>query len=67
MPGARSAYLCHDIFGANRGQALAFCSALEARGAPVPFEVRARADHLDLELLTAMRRAGGYRVLIGVE
>jgi hypothetical protein len=33
----------------------------------VPFEVRARADHLDLELLQRMRQAGGYRVLVGVE
>lgn len=67
MPGARSAYLCHDLFGANRGQAVAFCDALVARGSPVPFEVRARADHLDFDLLERMRRAGGYRVLIGVE
>lgn len=67
MPAAKSAYLCHDLFGANRGQAVAFCDALIERGSPVPFEVRARADHLDLDLLLRMRRAGGYRVLIGVE
>ncbi|MBL8857952.1 MAG: cobalamin-dependent protein [Planctomycetes bacterium] len=67
MPGAKSAYLCHDLFGANRGQAVAFCNDLIARGSPVPFEVRARADHLDFELLQLMHRAGGYRVLIGVE
>ncbi len=67
MPGAKHAYLCHDIFGANRGQAIAFCDEMIARGSPVPFEVRARADHLDLELLQRMRQAGGYRVLVGVE
>lgn len=67
MPAASSAYLCHDLFGANRGQAVAFCDALIARGSPVPFEVRARADHLDLDLLERMNKAGGYRVLIGVE
>lgn len=67
MPAAKSAYLCHDLFGANRGQAIAFCDGLIARGSPVPFEVRARADHLDPELLVRLRRAGGYRVLIGVE
>ncbi len=67
MPAAKSAYLCHDLFGANRGQAIAFCDGLIERGSPMPFEVRARADHLDLALLERMRAAGGYRVLIGVE
>ena len=67
LPGARTAYLCHDLFGANRGQAIAFCDEMIARGSPVPFEVRARADHLDRELLERMAHAGGYRVLIGVE
>jgi hypothetical protein len=67
IPGAKHAYLCHDIFGANRGHAIAFCDEMIARGSPVPFEVRARADHLDRELLERMRRAGGYRVLVGVE
>jgi radical SAM superfamily enzyme YgiQ (UPF0313 family) len=67
VPGARAAYLCHDIFGANRGQAIAFCDELERRSVRIPWEVRARADHLDRELLERMGRAGCYRVLIGVE
>lgn len=67
MPGATAAYLCHDIFGANRGHALSFCEQMLERGKPLPWEVRARADHLDFELLERMARAGCYRVLIGVE
>jgi radical SAM superfamily enzyme YgiQ (UPF0313 family) len=67
MPSARSAYLCHDLFGANRGQAIAFCDEMLRRGVRVPWEVRARADHLDRELLERMGKAGCYRVLIGVE
>ncbi len=67
FPGATAAYLCHDIFGANRGHALSFCEQMIERGKPLPWEVRARADHLDLELLERMGRAGCYRVLIGVE
>jgi len=67
IPGARRAYLCHDLFGADRAHALAFCDALIAAGAPVPWEARARADHLDPELCERMRRAGGYRVLLGIE
>jgi hypothetical protein len=67
MPAAKSAYLCHDIFGANRGQAVAFCEEMLRRRIDVPWEARARADHLDRELLELMGRAGCHRVLIGVE
>ncbi|MEZ5980396.1 MAG: radical SAM protein [Planctomycetota bacterium] len=67
MPGAREVYLCHDIFGADRRHALAVCAELERRGSRIPFEVRARVDHLDDELVDAMGRAGCYRVLLGIE
>ncbi|MBL8863151.1 MAG: B12-binding domain-containing radical SAM protein [Planctomycetes bacterium] len=67
IEGARAAYLCHDLFGANRAHAVAFCRELLQRGTPVPWEVRARADHLDRELLALMGHAGCYRVLLGIE
>lgn len=67
LPGARSAYLCHDLFGADRRHALELCHLLEARAIDVPWEVRARIDHLDDELVGAMASAGCYRVLLGVE
>lgn len=67
MEGARTAYLCHDLFGANRAHAVAFCSEMVARGAPVAWEARCRADHLDRELLQLMRKAGCWRVLLGIE
>jgi len=67
MPGAKRAYLCHDLFGANRKHAIAFCERMVARGVRVPFEVRARVDHLDPELVALMGRAGCYRALLGVE
>lgn len=65
--GAKHAYLCHDLFGADRQHALEFCKLMEEAGAPVPWEARCRADHLDAELLQAMSRAGAYRVLFGIE
>lgn len=67
MPRAKRAYLCHDIFGADRAHALALCAELERRRCEVPWEVRARADHLDRELLGAMASAGCDRVLLGIE
>ncbi len=67
LPAARNVYLCHDIFGADRAHALAFCDGMIARGAGVPWECRARVDHLDAALLDRMAAAGCYRVLLGVE
>lgn len=67
IAAAKHAYLCHDIFGANREHALALCAELERRALGIPWEVRARADHLDRELLERMGRAGCYRVLLGIE
>lgn len=66
LDGAKNAYLCHDIFGADRQHALDFCAEMIRRG-PLPWECRARVDHLDEELLDAMSLAGCYRVLLGVE
>ncbi|MEM8710753.1 MAG: radical SAM protein [Planctomycetota bacterium] len=67
IPSARRAYLCHDIFGADRRHALAFLEAMVSESVDVPFEVRARADHMDPELLQAMAKAGCDRVLLGIE
>ncbi|WP_145196392.1 B12-binding domain-containing radical SAM protein [Planctomycetes bacterium Poly30] len=67
IPGARRAYLCHDIFGADRKHAMAFTERMIAEQIQIPWEVRARADHLDAELLLAMGRAGCDRVLLGIE
>ncbi len=67
MEGAKQAYLCHDIFGADRAHAMELCAKLTEAGAPVPFEVRARIDHLDPGLLESMAAAGCYRVLLGIE
>ena len=67
LEGARNVYLCHDIFGADRAHAFAFCDGMLERGAGVPWECRARVDHLDAELLERMAAAGCYRVLLGIE
>ena len=67
VPGARNAYLCHDLFGADRAHALELCRTLIDAGPGVPWEARGRIDHLDRELLELMGRAGCYRVLLGVE
>lgn len=65
-PGAR-AYLCHDLFAADRDHALALCAALRARDCRVPWEIRARVDHLDAALIEELGRSGCCRVLLGIE
>jgi hypothetical protein len=67
MPGARNAYLCHDLFGADERHARELCRLLIDRENRVPFEIRARLDHLTDELLEDLGRAGCYRVLLGLE
>ncbi|MFT5154583.1 MAG: radical SAM superfamily enzyme YgiQ (UPF0313 family), partial [Planctomycetota bacterium] len=67
MPAGKQAYLCHDLFGADREHALAFCDEMVAGDVLVPWECRARIDHLDSELLERMAGAGCYRVLLGIE
>ena len=67
IEGARNAYLCHDLFAADRAHAMEFCDELVARDSDVPWECRARADHLDAELCERMAAAGCYRVLLGIE
>ncbi len=67
VEGAQQAYLCHDLFGADRNHALEFCKRMSALGSPIPWECRARSDHMDREILQAMGQAGCYRVLLGVE
>ncbi|MBM3978400.1 MAG: radical SAM protein, partial [Planctomycetes bacterium] len=72
QPGVKAAYLAHDLFGTDRAQALALCAELERRAqlgerGARPFEIRARADALDDELIAALARAGCYRVLVGIE
>ena len=67
MEGAKTAYLCHDLFAANRAHAAAFCGEMVSRGSPVVWEARCRADHLDRELLVLMKQAGCWRVLLGIE
>lgn len=67
LAAGKQAYLCHDLFGADRQHALDLCAEVLRQGVDVPWEVRARADHLDAELIEAMGRSGCYRVLLGIE
>lgn len=57
-----------DIFSLKRERTLALCDALarNPRGV-MPFTVQTRVDHVDAEILAAMKRAGCRTVCFGVE
>ena len=58
-----------DDFLEDRAWAFELCDTLEAEGLAgrVEWEAKARPDHLDDELATRLRRAGCFRLLVGVE
>ena len=58
-----------DDFLEDRGWAFELCDALEREGLAdrAEWEAKARPDHLDDELAARLRRAGCFRLLVGVE
>lgn len=58
-----------DIFNFNKERALKICSMIKEQGLDVPWITcnGIRTNHTDYELLTAMKKAGCYRVGYGVE
>jgi len=63
----RSVYFDDDTFNINKSHVLEICAEIKRRGLTAPWAVMARADLMDEETLTAMRRAGLYSVKYGVE
>ncbi len=56
-----------DTFTADRKRVLAICREIRARHLDFVWSCETRADHLDEEILRAMRRAGCQRISLGVE
>lgn len=56
-----------DMFTLNRKWVLDFCETMQRRHAVTPFYLIGRAETLDLELLTALKAAGCYRIYLSAE
>lgn len=56
-----------DTFPADRKWATEVCEALESAGLKLKWGANVRADLVDKELLTVMKRAGLAKIFIGVE
>ena len=65
--GARSAYFIDLEFTLNRDRTLAVCDALIDGGYPLIWCCQTRADAVDTELLTKMKKAGCRLIHFGVE
>lgn len=65
--GIREVEFYDATFGTRPQDARELCALLEAAGRPVAWACNSRCDLLDEKLLRAMKRAGCYRLLFGVE
>jgi radical SAM superfamily enzyme YgiQ (UPF0313 family) len=65
--GAREILYGDDTLTINRRRLVEFCEAVIARNLRVRFSCYSRVDHVDLELLKLMKRAGFWEIGFGVE
>ncbi len=65
--GTRELFVTDQCFGARRKRSLELCKAMAGLEKGFGFTTFTRADLLDEELLSAMKRAGCHTLIMGVE
>jgi len=65
--GVREIFFYDDTFAIERQRMLAVCDAILERGLKVAWDIRARVDTMDEEVLRRLRAAGCARIHYGVE
>lgn len=65
--GIREVLFYDDNFTLSRKRVLAICDGLSRRGMELSWAANARVDTLDPELLGRMKKAGCWRLLLGIE
>ncbi len=65
--GFKSIYFDDDTFNIGKYRMLEFCCEVKKRKLNVPWAIMARADLMDEEILTEMKKAGLYAVKYGIE
>jgi anaerobic magnesium-protoporphyrin IX monomethyl ester cyclase len=65
--GIREILIYDDTFTVDRARVLDICRLIGERGLDVGFDIRARVNTVDAEVLSALRRAGCERIHYGVE
>lgn len=65
--GIGEVFIYDDTFTINRKRVLEICKGKIAKGLDLTFDIRARVDSVDLEMLEALKAAGCERIHYGVE
>jgi len=65
--GIKEIFIYDDTFTVNRQRVVDICQKIISRGININWDIRARVDTVDLELLTLMKQAGCVRIHYGVE
>ncbi|HKG22784.1 MAG TPA: radical SAM protein [Blastocatellia bacterium] len=65
--GAREYKFLDDLFTVNHPRVFEICKEIKRRGLKFPWFVSGRVDTVNKRLLSAMREAGCYGILFGVE
>jgi anaerobic magnesium-protoporphyrin IX monomethyl ester cyclase len=65
--GIGEIFIYDDTFTINRQRVLDICSEIEKRKLKISWDVRARVDTVDQEILEAMKKTGCQRIHYGVE
>jgi len=65
--GVRHINFYDDLFTLHKERVVAFCERMIRSGLHVSFNCAARAEHVDLELLRLMKRAGCWMMSLGIE
>ncbi len=65
--GVRDFSIWDDVFSIRRKRVFEICDEIQRRGLGVHWSVNARVEHVDEEMLRAMKGAGCWSVLYGIE
>ncbi|MCP4672025.1 MAG: radical SAM protein, partial [Desulfobacula sp.] len=65
--GIRHVNFYDDQFTFNKKRVIQFCDLMKAGNLKMSFNCAARAEHLDHELVTAMKAAGCWMISLGIE
>jgi anaerobic magnesium-protoporphyrin IX monomethyl ester cyclase len=65
--GIREFIIYDDTFNVNRNRVFEICGEIKRRRLEITFDIRARVDHMDEEMLKELSSAGCDRIHYGVE
>lgn len=65
--GVHAFYTIDDVFSLHKGRVRRICELLIARRLPIQWTIQTRADLLDAEMCTLLKRAGCEAVKMGIE